>query len=89
MRKVGLPARSFATWPLAQVPQVSGLFLLALPGYHAVPVAWPERERDTSATLGVSVALKERRAGSVQGKCTALSCKTLFWPSFALSLYHV
>lgn len=46
-------------WPLAQVPQVSGLFLLALPGYHAVPVAWPERERDTSATLGVSVALKE------------------------------
>lgn len=45
LRKVGLPAGSPATWPLAQVPQVLGLFLLALPGYHAVPVAWPKRVR--------------------------------------------
>lgn len=53
MRKVGLPAGSFATWPLAQVPQVSGLFLLALPGYHAEPVAWPERERHFCYPQGV------------------------------------
>lgn len=53
LRKIGLPAGSPATWPLAQVPQVSGLFLPSLPGYHAVPVAGPKRERDICYPPGV------------------------------------
>ena len=75
-----MPAGPLATWPLAQVPQMPGLFLLTLPGYPAVSVTWPKRE--TLVVSGYPRACREMGFGE-NARCSE---RTSFWPESVPSL---